>query len=181
MSQKNAPGFCIMKKKTAGDKMRKTYFNLIIIIIAAALVLSACSGGPAASQTPAQTGSAQTSTVIQTPAASQSASASQTPHKSGISPEDAKAMIGTEGVVLVDVRSEEEYNAGYIPGAILLPVDQIAAQAATVLPDKSAKVIVYCRSGRRSADAANQLVQLGYMQVYDLGGIQSWPYEVVTK
>ncbi len=77
--------------------------------------------------------------------------------------------------MLADVRAQEEYDAGRIPGAILLPFDQItAASAAKALPDKNAPVIVYCRTGRRSAVAAKTLTDLGYRTVYDMGGINQW-------
>lgn len=83
----------------------------------------------------------------------------------------------TVDYVLVDVRTESEYAAGHIPGAMLLPNEVIAGEAAEKLPDKNAAIVVYCRSGRRSAEAAQKLLDQGYTQVYDLGGIQSWPYE----
>ena len=97
-----------------------------------------------------------------------------------ITPADAKSRLDSEqGIVLLDVRTDEEYAGGHIAGSILLPVDNLAALAASKLPDKSATIFVYCRSGRRSAIAARQLVEMGYTGVYDLGGIIDWPYEVV--
>jgi len=97
-----------------------------------------------------------------------------------ISAEDAKALIGTEGVTLLDVRTQEEYDEAHIDGAVLLPYDAITADSAGLPADKDSAVIVYCRSGRRSAIAASTLISLGYTRVYDLGGIQSWPYETVS-
>lgn len=76
--------------------------------------------------------------------------------------------------VLLDVRTQEEYSAGHIPGALLLPYDKIAAQSAVVLPNKEQEIIVYCRSGRRSAIAAETLSKLGYVKVRDFGGISRW-------
>ncbi len=76
--------------------------------------------------------------------------------------------------ILLDVRTPEEYQEGHIPGAVLLPYDKIAIQAAVVLPDKEKEIIVYCRSGRRSAIAAETLGKLGYMKVADFGGISRW-------
>jgi phage shock protein E len=96
-----------------------------------------------------------------------------------LSPEDAKELIGTKGVFLVDVRTPEEYLDGHIPQSLLLPQDEIQQKALEVLPDKYATVIVYCRSGRRSALAAKELIGLGYKCVYDLGGILDWPYDTV--
>lgn len=98
-----------------------------------------------------------------------------------ITAEEAKAkMDSDDSIILVDVRTPEEYREGQIPGAILLPVSDIEAKAESELPDKSATYIVYCRSGSRSAAAASQLVEMGYENIYDLGGINDWPYEKVT-
>ena len=98
-----------------------------------------------------------------------------------INAEDAKGRLDSEeGIILVDVRTPEEFRDGHIPGAILLPVDEISTNAETVIPDKEATYFIYCRSGNRSAAAADQLVEMGYENVYDLGGINDWPYETVT-
>jgi rhodanese-related sulfurtransferase len=83
-------------------------------------------------------------------------------------------MIDKGGVIIVDVREENEYNEGHIENAILLPVGQIEKDAQNILPDLQATIIVYCRTGRRSASAAEKLVKLGYENVYDLGGILAW-------
>jgi phage shock protein E len=96
-----------------------------------------------------------------------------------ISPEEARELIGKENVVLLDVRTQEEYDEGHIEGAELLPYDAITAESAGLPADKDAALIIYCRSGRRSAIAAQTLSELGYTRVYDLGGIQDWPYEIV--
>lgn len=96
-----------------------------------------------------------------------------------VSADQALALIKDQGAILVDVRTQGEYDEGHIKGAIVIPNETIGSTAIAALPDKNVPVIVYCRSGRRSADAANKLLSLGYTKVYDLGGIQSWPYEVV--
>ena len=80
-------------------------------------------------------------------------------------------------VVLLDVRTAEEFAEGHIPGAVCLPVETIGRTAPAELPDKSAEILVYCRSGSRSAKAARKLTGLGYTHVADFGGIQDWPYE----
>lgn len=100
-----------------------------------------------------------------------------------ISAEEAKKMLdANHNIILLDVRSEEEYNAKYIPGATLLPLPEIGSKAATVLPDKNAVILVYCRSGARSRNASYQLVSMGYSQVYDIaGGISSWPYDTKSN
>ena len=97
-----------------------------------------------------------------------------------ITPEEAKKRIDSgEKVVLLDVRTPAEHVETRIPGSVLLPVqpeDQVTGGAEKAIADKNAVVFVYCRSGRRSGIAAEILVGLGYRNVYDLGGIASWPY-----
>lgn len=96
-----------------------------------------------------------------------------------ITPEAAYEALSAEAadIILLDVRTEKEYNEKHIPESILLPLDDLDKQAEAVLPDKDAVIYVYCRSGSRSQKAAQQLLEAGYTQVYDLGGINSWPYE----
>lgn len=99
-----------------------------------------------------------------------------------ITPQQAKARMDEPGVIVLDVRMQQEYDAGHIANAVLLPLPLIEAGDAAVakaLPDKDAEILVYCRSGRRSAIAANALINMGYTNVLDFGGINDWPYEVV--
>lgn len=110
---------------------------------------------------------------------SQPETQSDAPQAEQITPEQAKAVMdGEEPYLLLDVRTQEEYDQGHISGAILLPDDEITDRAAQELPDKDALILLYCRSGRRSAQAAAELARLGYTQVRDFGGIIDWPYEV---
>ena len=96
-----------------------------------------------------------------------------------ITQEEAKAMMDEGGVLILDVREQDEYDAGHIPGALLLPVGSITQTAAEALiPQKDTPVLVYCRSGNRSKTASAALAGLGYTQVYEFGGITTWPYEV---
>lgn len=88
-------------------------------------------------------------------------------------------MEALEEYVLLDVRTAEEYEAGHIQGALLIPEQELAAKAPEMLPDLETPIFVYCRSGRRSALAAQALVDLGYLQVYDFGGINDWPHGLV--
>ena len=81
-----------------------------------------------------------------------------------------------EKLIIVDVRTKEEYDSGHIPRSLLIPYDEMEATAASLLPDKNASIIVYCRSGRRSEIAAKSLVKLGYTNVADLGAISDWKY-----
>lgn len=96
-----------------------------------------------------------------------------------ITAEEAKAMIDSDDVIILDVRTQEEYDSGHIENAILLPVTEIADKSGDILTDKDAKILVYCRSGNRSASAAKNLIDMGYTDVYDFGGINSWPYGII--
>ena len=95
-----------------------------------------------------------------------------------ISQEEAKEMMDTQEVIILDVREQDEYNSGHIPGAVLLPVGTIDEDtAAEVIPEKDSTVLVYCRSGNRSKTASSTLSDLGYTDIYEFGGINTWPYE----
>ncbi len=96
-----------------------------------------------------------------------------------ITAEEAKQIMDSEeGYIILDVRTQEEYDQGHIPGAILIPDTEIKAKAEEVLTDKDQLILVYCRSGRRSKLAAEALVELGYTNIKEFGGIIDWPYEV---
>lgn len=86
-----------------------------------------------------------------------------------------------QSIQLVDVREPSEFNAGYIEGAQLIPLGTIETDFEAAIPDKDAKIFVYCRSGNRSAQAAKKLVDLGYTNVFDIGGILDWQYGVVNS
>ena len=95
-----------------------------------------------------------------------------------ITAEDAKEIMDTEaGYVILDTRTREEYDEGHIPGAILIPYDEILTKAESKLTDKNQLILVYCRSGRRSKLAAEDLVKLGYTNIKEFGGIIDWLYE----
>ena len=96
-----------------------------------------------------------------------------------INAEKAKEMMeGLEKFVLLDARSEEEFSEGHIPGAIVIPHEEVSERAENEIPEKDVPVFVYCRSGRRSKIAAEALVSLGYSEVYEFGGIIDWPFEI---
>ena len=96
-----------------------------------------------------------------------------------IAQEAAKEMMDTQEVVILDVREQHEYDSGHISGAVLLPVGTIAEDtAAAVIDELDTVVLVYCRSGNRSKTASQALVDLGYTNVYEFGGINSWPYDI---
>ena len=96
-----------------------------------------------------------------------------------ITAEEAKEIMDTgDGFVILDVRTQEEYDEGHVPGAILIPNTEIENRAEEELPDNAQLILVYCRSGRRSKLAAQILADLGYTNVKEFGGIIDWPYEV---
>ena len=136
-------------------------------VLAAVLALTALSG--------AGCGSAQDEVPGGTGRASSGAGLVQT-----VTAEEAHALLTSDRDVLLDVRSEEEYEAEHIANARCLPLDQISEQtAAEAAPDKGVSVFVYCRTGVRSAEAAQLLASLGYERVYDMGGIVDWPYGTI--
>ena len=99
-----------------------------------------------------------------------------------ITAEEAKKIMDTESeYVVLDVRTEDEFAQGHIPGAILIPDYAIREEAEEALPDKNALILVYCRSGRRSKNAAQILLELDYTNIREFGGILDWPYETVTE
>lgn len=96
-----------------------------------------------------------------------------------ITAEEAKQIMDSEeGYIILDVRTQEEYNEGHIPGATQISHEEIGEKAEDVLTDKDQLILVYCRSGRRSKIAAEALVELGYTNIKEFGGIIDWPYEV---
>ena len=94
-----------------------------------------------------------------------------------ISAEEAYEMMASQEVVVVDVRTREEYDGGHIENAVLVPNESIGSEMPEALPDKEATLLVYCRS----KDAAQKLLALGYQNVYDFGGVIDWPYELVKE
>ncbi|MEW4413232.1 rhodanese-like domain-containing protein [Clostridium sp. AN503] len=125
--------------------------------VAAALLLAACtrSHKGTAAAAPEESGSAY--------------------HK--ITAEEAKEMMDSGDVTVVDVRRAEEYEQAHIPGAVLVPNESIGEEQPEELPDKDAAILVHCRTGVRSKQASDKLVKMGYTNIYDFGGIVDWPYE----
>ena len=98
-----------------------------------------------------------------------------------VSPEEAAAMMGTEtDCVILDVRTQAEYEQGHIPGAVCVPNEAIGTEEIPALPDKEQLILVYCRSGNRSKQAAQKLANLGYTNIVEFGGIRSWTGETVS-
>lgn len=96
-----------------------------------------------------------------------------------ISQDEAKKMMEKDdGHVIVDVRREDEFASGHIPGAVLIPNESIGTDKPAELPDPDQIILVYCRSGNRSAQASQKLADLGYTNVFDFGGIMTWTGEI---
>ena len=99
-----------------------------------------------------------------------------------ITPDEAKALMDSEdGYIILDVRTPEEFAERHIEGAILIPDYEIGEKVESILTDKDQLILVYCRSGRRSKNAANELATLGYTNIKEFGGINDWKYGTVTE
>lgn len=134
------------------------------VLAVATLLLSACS----------------TSADTNRSANGDTQAATQFVHK--ISATEAKSRMDSgDPIVILDVRTPGEFAERHIPGAISLPNEAIGDKPPAELPDLQAEVLVYCRSGNRSAQAAKKLAALGYTKIYDFGGIQDWSYGTTTK
>lgn len=138
------------------------------LILTAVLLLAGCAVKPAA------------------PAAAETAAPAEQTAQGGtyqlIDAQQAKTIMDEDDDALIlDVRTPEEFAQAHIPGAILIPDSELANRAESELPDKDQLILVYCRSGRRSAAASKALIAMGYTNVRDFGGIASWPYETVTE
>ena len=98
-----------------------------------------------------------------------------------VNAEEADSMMEEEtGYIILDVRTAQEYSEKHIPGAINIANESIGTEDITELPDKDQLILVYCRSGNRSKQASEKLVKLGYTNIIEIGGINSWPGETVT-
>ena len=95
-------------------------------------------------------------------------------------PEAVEMMEKEENYIILDVRTRQEYAAGHIPGAIVIPNETIGTEDIPQLPDKDQLIMVYCRSGNRSKQASDKLVKLGYTNIVEFGGIIDWPRETVS-
>ena len=132
------------------------------------MLLTACGNGTSSSE--------RAHSEVQTTTASAAAAYQQ------ITQEKAKEMMQTDdGHVIVDVRRQDEYDSGHIPGAILIPNESIGTEQPKELPDLDQVILIYCRSGRRSKEASQKLADMGYTHIYEFGGIIDWTGEVVTS
>ena len=132
------------------------------------LLMCACGNGTSSSE------GAQSE--VNTTAASAAAAYQQ------ITQEKAKEMMqADDGHIIVDVRRQDEYDSGHIPGAILIPNESIGTECPKELPDLNQIIMIYCRSGRRSKEASQKLADMGYTHIYEFGGIIDWTGEIVTS
>ncbi len=156
--------------------------SLISGVLLAALFLGGCGAATNSPVTSTQSSATQDQSQATTPLAVTETSTTQV-QASGyqrIAPDTAKQMLAEDAnVLLLDVRTAEEYTTGHIAGSQLLPYDEIPSRVSELPADKNRPIIVYCRSGRRSKLAADTLLGLGYTSIYDLGGIADWPYDTV--
>ena len=162
--------------------MKKGILAITVAIIIAGLVFYSCASNSEQSGQTSQTIVSQSAhdSVQQTQMPSETAEAEIEYRR--ISPETAYAMMAElESFILLDVRTEAEFREKYIEGAILIPSSELAKRAERELPDRNQVILLYCQSGRRSANAANQLISMGYTNVYDFGGIGNWPYDIVIN
>ena len=144
---------------------RKT---VLAVAILAALGVAALVGCAASTKSSASTSATSTT------------SASSAAYRQ-ISQQDAQSMMQSEsGYVIVDVRRADEFATGHIPGAINIPNESIDKAQPAELPNLDQLIMVYCRSGRRSKQAAQKLADMGYTNIVEFGGINTWPGEVVT-
>ena len=146
----------------------KNFKGLIFLLIISLTLFSSCSDNANIEET-------QNTTIYTTEISTNNALGYEQ-----ISGEKAKRLMDTEkDYIIIDARTEEEFNEGHIEGAILIPEYEIGERAEKELPDKDQLILVYCRSGRRSKIAAEALADLGYTNVKEFGGIIDWQYEIV--
>ncbi|MHB8131593.1 MAG: rhodanese-like domain-containing protein [Mobilitalea sp.] len=155
---------------------------LIALLCITTLALTGCASSKSSDPSNDSTNIETNDNVIESEVTKTPTSSQSTPILEIISAETAKEMMDSSSdLIILDVRTEEEYNSEHIDGAILIPDYEIEAKAEEILEDKSKTILVYCRSGRRSALAAQILNDLGYTMIYDFGGIVDWPYDTVSE
>ena len=167
--------------------MKRTLFRithrrtaLMALLLGSALMLAACVQPPAPTTT--QNTTTKITTTATTAASPTQAATTEPAAVQLVGADEALSILdGDPDALLIDVRTESEFRSGYIEGAQLLPLDQLQARLGELPENKATPLVVYCRSGNRSATAADLLLKTGYTQVYDLGGIIDWPYAVVTE
>ena len=153
----------------------KTNKYLIVILIALFLITLLCFAGCGGAQ-----GTQDSSDSINDQSSTQEQTGDQKNSDGYYMIDAARAFAFMEeesDYIILDVRTREEYESGHIPGALLLPNEQIGSEQPAELPDFDMLILVYCRSGNRSKQSSRKLARLGYTAVYEFGGIGDWPYE----
>ncbi len=148
-----------MKKSSAKRLKPVVPFTFMLVILFSIFGLTGCSNSTNRSNTASNSNAYQQITAEET----------------------AKMMQSATDYIVLDVRTEQEYASGHIPGAVNIPNETIASGAIQQLPDKEQLILVYCRSGNRSKQASEKLVNLGYTNIVEFGGINDWSGEVVTQ
>lgn len=139
--------------------MKKRLLTVLIMVISIMFVLGGCKNSSEKNQTLEQTDAI---------------------HK--ITAEQAKKIMDENtDIIVLDVRTKEEYNEGHIEGAILIPNEDINDTQPEQLPELNKQILLYCRTGNRSGQASEKLSKIGYTNIYDFGGIQDWPYDIVKE
>ena len=158
--------------------MKRPFFLILVVTLVAAMAaITACETEEAAT---VATGEETAMSAAETPGeeepAVKSVPVDQRAEYVKLTPSEAKEMMEREEVIIVDVRTEDEFKQGHIEGAILIPDYDLDKLAAELLPDKDATILIYCRSGSRSKLASHLMIGMGYQAVYDFGGILDWRY-----
>lgn len=163
-----------MLNKVPFSASRRSMLVILAGALSVGLVLSSCASPAAPTSQPGPTSLADSGST--------SAGASTIEIAPGlVTPDQALVLLEQEpDAILIDVRTEEEFLTGHIPDSILMPVDELESLLGELPSDKETALIVYCRTGRRSAAAVDMLRKAGYTRVFDLGGIVNWPYDIVT-
>ena len=156
---------------------RKAVMSAVFAVaIAGCIGLAGCASGSSSSGGSSMAASSGSGDMM-----ASSSSSTQAAGYANISVDEAKSMIDAGNVTIVDVRTQSEYDSGHIAGAVLVPLDTIGSEQPSALPDKDANLIVYCRTGVRSAQASASLAAMGYTHVNNMqGGITAWTYGTVT-
>ena len=149
--------------------------NMLLVTASLTLLMASCGGSkPADNTAPASAGAGADADHVVASAGNDNSGYKK------ITAEEAKRIIDeNDSYILLDVRTEQEYAESRIDGAVLIPHNDIDSRAQADLPEKDVIILVYCRSGARSAAASHVLAQIGYTNVYDIGGIIDWPYGTV--
>lgn len=155
-------------------------FAVLSLLLTLALALSACQAPKPAPKATAAPAGTQAPAPTEAPAEGAAEPEKKAEYRK-ITAEEAKARMDSgDPLLVIDVRTPEEYAAGHIKGAVNVPLDTIGEGTKETLSDPGYELLLYCRSGNRSRTAAMAMAALGYTNVYDFGGVNAWPYGLVT-